>query len=199
MLWTRTTAPRKYLTKLDGQQLNHVSRSRQSPQRWHHLFLSRYKLEYLWLWYQGVSLWCVLTTSWLLFRFVAFSTKLKGASSPAVPVMAVAKPLICRVPSSVEAINHELENVFIREGWEHGIQVGAHLRCWDLLETSVRAWERLLVHPMGLTLFSSNCWRNNAPVSTRTGRYDQNFISVLHSFYIPIQYTTHFHTLSNFY
>ncbi|XP_019734251.1 glucocorticoid-induced transcript 1 protein-like isoform X3 [Hippocampus comes] len=33
-----------------------------------------------------------------------------------------AKSLICRVPSSVEAINHELENVFIRHDWEHGLQ-----------------------------------------------------------------------------
>uniref|UniRef100_A0A3B3YKB6 Glucocorticoid induced 1a n=1 Tax=Poecilia mexicana TaxID=48701 RepID=A0A3B3YKB6_9TELE len=30
--------------------------------------------------------------------------------------------LICRVPSSVEGINHELENVFIRDDWEHGLQ-----------------------------------------------------------------------------
>ncbi|KAF3839599.1 hypothetical protein F7725_018316 [Dissostichus mawsoni] len=30
--------------------------------------------------------------------------------------------LICRVPSSVEGISHELENVFIREDWEQGIQ-----------------------------------------------------------------------------
>lgn len=50
---------------------------------------------------------------------------MKGASSSALPVMPAPKPLICRVPSSVEGINHELENVFIREGWEHGIQVGA--------------------------------------------------------------------------
>lgn len=32
------------------------------------------------------------------------------------------KPPMSRVPSSVEAINHELENVFIREDWEHGLQ-----------------------------------------------------------------------------
>ncbi|XP_077455859.1 glucocorticoid-induced transcript 1 protein-like isoform X3 [Stigmatopora argus] len=31
------------------------------------------------------------------------------------------KSLICRVPSSVEAINHELENVFIRHDWEHTV------------------------------------------------------------------------------
>ncbi|XP_075902951.1 glucocorticoid-induced transcript 1 protein isoform X1 [Nelusetta ayraudi] len=48
--------------------------------------------------------------------------QMKGASSSALPVMPAPKPLICRVPSSVEGINHELENVFIREGWEHGIQ-----------------------------------------------------------------------------
>ncbi|MEQ2314647.1 hypothetical protein AMECASPLE_014319 [Ameca splendens] len=32
------------------------------------------------------------------------------------------KSLICRVPSSVEGINRELENVFIRDDWEHGLQ-----------------------------------------------------------------------------
>ncbi|XP_031614423.1 glucocorticoid-induced transcript 1 protein isoform X2 [Oreochromis aureus] len=36
--------------------------------------------------------------------------------------MPVIKSLICRVPSSVEGINHELENVFIREDLEQGIQ-----------------------------------------------------------------------------
>ncbi|XP_061812326.1 glucocorticoid-induced transcript 1 protein isoform X2 [Nerophis lumbriciformis] len=41
----------------------------------------------------------------------------KGSSSTPLP-----KTLICRVPSSVEGINHELENVFIREDWEHSIQ-----------------------------------------------------------------------------
>uniref|UniRef100_A0A4W5NA07 Glucocorticoid induced 1a n=1 Tax=Hucho hucho TaxID=62062 RepID=A0A4W5NA07_9TELE len=34
----------------------------------------------------------------------------------------VPKSLISRVPSSVEGINHELENVFIREDWKQGIQ-----------------------------------------------------------------------------
>ncbi|XP_068179307.1 glucocorticoid-induced transcript 1 protein isoform X2 [Antennarius striatus] len=43
-------------------------------------------------------------------------------TSPAVPFVPVPKPFICRVPSSVEGINHELENVFIREDWEQGIQ-----------------------------------------------------------------------------
>uniref|UniRef100_A0A3B3ZV59 Uncharacterized protein n=1 Tax=Periophthalmus magnuspinnatus TaxID=409849 RepID=A0A3B3ZV59_9GOBI len=47
----------------------------------------------------------------------------KGAPSSTVP-----KPLISRVPSSVEAINHELENVFIREEWEHSPQ------CLDVLD-----------------------------------------------------------------
>ncbi|XP_030606093.1 glucocorticoid-induced transcript 1 protein isoform X1 [Archocentrus centrarchus] len=42
----------------------------------------------------------------------------KGTSTT-IPVI---KSLICRVPSSVEGINHELENVFIREDWEQGIQ-----------------------------------------------------------------------------
>lgn len=44
----------------------------------------------------------------------------KGATS--TPLPSVPKPLMSRVPSSVEAINHELENVFIREDWEHGLQ-----------------------------------------------------------------------------
>ncbi|KAI9999849.1 hypothetical protein NQD34_011692 [Periophthalmus magnuspinnatus] len=50
-------------------------------------------------------------------------TQHKGAPSSTVP-----KPLISRVPSSVEAINHELENVFIREEWEHSPQ------CLDVLD-----------------------------------------------------------------
>ncbi|XP_026173090.1 glucocorticoid-induced transcript 1 protein isoform X2 [Mastacembelus armatus] len=45
----------------------------------------------------------------------------KGTSS-AVSTIPLPKSLICRVPSSVEGINHELENVFIREDWEQGIQ-----------------------------------------------------------------------------
>ncbi|KAM9310282.1 glucocorticoid-induced transcript 1 protein-like isoform 2-T2 [Pholidichthys leucotaenia] len=45
--------------------------------------------------------------------------KAVSSTSTTIPVT---KPLICRVPSSVEGINHELENVFIREDWEHGIQ-----------------------------------------------------------------------------
>ncbi|TKS82598.1 Glucocorticoid-induced transcript 1 protein [Collichthys lucidus] len=45
----------------------------------------------------------------------------KGTSS-ALSAIPVPKSLICRVPSSVEGINHELENVFIREDWEQGIQ-----------------------------------------------------------------------------
>lgn len=47
----------------------------------------------------------------------------KGTSS-ALSTIPVPKSLISRVPSSVEGINHELENVFIREDWEQGIQVG---------------------------------------------------------------------------
>ncbi|KAM3614935.1 uncharacterized protein V6R79_020953 [Siganus canaliculatus] len=43
-------------------------------------------------------------------------------TSPASSTFPVPKSLICRVPSSVEGINHELENVFIREDWEQGIQ-----------------------------------------------------------------------------
>ncbi|XP_042345436.1 glucocorticoid-induced transcript 1 protein-like isoform X3 [Plectropomus leopardus] len=42
--------------------------------------------------------------------------------SPALSTIPVPKSLICRVPSSVEGISHELENVFIREDWEQGIQ-----------------------------------------------------------------------------
>uniref|UniRef100_A0A8C4DQ19 Glucocorticoid-induced transcript 1 protein n=1 Tax=Dicentrarchus labrax TaxID=13489 RepID=A0A8C4DQ19_DICLA len=45
----------------------------------------------------------------------------KGTSS-AMSTIPVPKSLICRVPSSVEGINHELENVFIREDWEQGMQ-----------------------------------------------------------------------------
>uniref|UniRef100_A0A8C6TTG2 Glucocorticoid induced 1 n=1 Tax=Neogobius melanostomus TaxID=47308 RepID=A0A8C6TTG2_9GOBI len=50
-------------------------------------------------------------------------TQHKGATSASLP-----KDLMSRVPSSVEAINHELENVFIREDWEHGLQ------CLDVLD-----------------------------------------------------------------
>lgn len=50
----------------------------------------------------------------------AGQTQHKGATS--TPLPSVPKPLMSRVPSSVEAINHELENVFIREDWEHGLQ-----------------------------------------------------------------------------
>ncbi|KAM7382962.1 hypothetical protein PAMP_002655 [Pampus punctatissimus] len=48
-------------------------------------------------------------------------TQYKGTSS-ALSTIPVTKSLISRVPSSVEGINHELENVFIREDWEQGIQ-----------------------------------------------------------------------------
>ncbi|KAF7226612.1 glucocorticoid-induced transcript 1 protein isoform X1 [Nothobranchius furzeri] len=46
--------------------------------------------------------------------FKGTSTALMTTPSP--------KSLICRVPSSAEALNHELENVFIRDDWEHGMQ-----------------------------------------------------------------------------
>lgn len=49
-------------------------------------------------------------------------TQHKGTSPSTLPTVPLPKPLISRVPSSVEAINHELENVFIREDWEHGLQ-----------------------------------------------------------------------------
>ncbi|XP_023146661.1 glucocorticoid-induced transcript 1 protein isoform X1 [Amphiprion ocellaris] len=45
----------------------------------------------------------------------------KGTSTT-LTTIPMTKSLICRVPSSVEGINHELENVFIREDWEQGIQ-----------------------------------------------------------------------------
>ncbi|XP_028281822.1 glucocorticoid-induced transcript 1 protein isoform X2 [Parambassis ranga] len=45
----------------------------------------------------------------------------KGTSSTLM-MIPMTKSLICRVPSSVEGISHELENVFIREDWEQGIQ-----------------------------------------------------------------------------
>uniref|UniRef100_A0A3B5QN74 Glucocorticoid-induced transcript 1 protein n=1 Tax=Xiphophorus maculatus TaxID=8083 RepID=A0A3B5QN74_XIPMA len=50
------------------------------------------------------------------------SFQYKGTSST-LTSNPMAKSLICRVPSSVEGINHELENVFIRDDWEHGLQV----------------------------------------------------------------------------
>ncbi|XP_034030199.1 glucocorticoid-induced transcript 1 protein isoform X3 [Thalassophryne amazonica] len=46
----------------------------------------------------------------------------KGTSTCMMSTIPVPKPLIARVPSSVEGINHELENVFIREDLEQGIQ-----------------------------------------------------------------------------
>uniref|UniRef100_A0A3P9M5J2 Glucocorticoid induced 1a n=1 Tax=Oryzias latipes TaxID=8090 RepID=A0A3P9M5J2_ORYLA len=49
---------------------------------------------------------------------ITFSRKVLF-SFPAAPLT---KTLICRVPSNVEGINHELENVFIREDWEQGMQ-----------------------------------------------------------------------------
>ncbi|XP_026227103.1 glucocorticoid-induced transcript 1 protein isoform X1 [Anabas testudineus] len=51
----------------------------------------------------------------------ACQSQYKG-TSPAFSTIPVPKSFICRVPSSVEGINHELENVFIREDWEQGIQ-----------------------------------------------------------------------------
>uniref|UniRef100_A0A8C4DSM2 Glucocorticoid-induced transcript 1 protein n=1 Tax=Dicentrarchus labrax TaxID=13489 RepID=A0A8C4DSM2_DICLA len=45
----------------------------------------------------------------------------QGTSS-AMSTIPVPKSLICRVPSSVEGINHELENVFIREDWEQEVK-----------------------------------------------------------------------------
>uniref|UniRef100_A0A3B4UFL6 Glucocorticoid induced 1 n=1 Tax=Seriola dumerili TaxID=41447 RepID=A0A3B4UFL6_SERDU len=56
---------------------------------------------------------------YLIFFCLCF--QYKGTSS-ALSTIPVPKSLICRVPSSVEGINHELENVFIREDWEQGIQ-----------------------------------------------------------------------------
>lgn len=50
-------------------------------------------------------------------------TQHKGApSSSSSSLPTPPKPVMNRVPSSVEAINHELENVFIRDEWEHGPQ-----------------------------------------------------------------------------
>ncbi|KAK7886537.1 hypothetical protein WMY93_026158 [Mugilogobius chulae] len=50
-------------------------------------------------------------------RYTADSQGAPSSTLPTVP-----KSVISRVPSSVEAINHELENVFIREDWEHSPQ-----------------------------------------------------------------------------
>lgn len=57
------------------------------------------------------------------FFFLSFPSFQYKATSTST-TMPVIKSLICRVPSSVEGINHELENVFIREDLEQGIQVG---------------------------------------------------------------------------
>ncbi|XP_056141842.1 glucocorticoid-induced transcript 1 protein-like isoform X2 [Lampris incognitus] len=51
----------------------------------------------------------------------AFQPQSKGISS-GLSTVPVPKSLISGVPSSVEGINHELENVFIREDWEQRIQ-----------------------------------------------------------------------------
>ncbi|XP_015256290.1 glucocorticoid-induced transcript 1 protein isoform X2 [Cyprinodon tularosa] len=51
----------------------------------------------------------------------ACQSQYKGTSSTLTSTP-VHKSLICRVPSSVEGINHELENVFIRDDWEPGLQ-----------------------------------------------------------------------------
>ncbi|XP_043974232.1 glucocorticoid-induced transcript 1 protein isoform X1 [Gambusia affinis] len=51
----------------------------------------------------------------------ACQSQYKGTSST-LTSNPMAKSLICRVPSSVEGINHELENVFIRDDWEDGLQ-----------------------------------------------------------------------------
>ncbi|XP_024114294.1 glucocorticoid-induced transcript 1 protein isoform X3 [Oryzias melastigma] len=51
----------------------------------------------------------------------ACQTQHKGTSA-ALSAAPLTKALICRVPSNVEGINHELENVFIREDWEPGMQ-----------------------------------------------------------------------------
>lgn len=51
----------------------------------------------------------------------ACQSQYKGTSST-LTAIPMSKSLICRVPSSVEGINHELENVFIRDDWEQGLQ-----------------------------------------------------------------------------
>ncbi|KAM8870507.1 glucocorticoid-induced transcript 1 protein isoform 2-T2 [Spinachia spinachia] len=51
----------------------------------------------------------------------AFQPQYKGTSST-LSTIPLPKPFICRVPSSVEGISHELESVFIRENWDQGIQ-----------------------------------------------------------------------------
>uniref|UniRef100_A0A3Q3IUE1 Glucocorticoid induced 1a n=1 Tax=Monopterus albus TaxID=43700 RepID=A0A3Q3IUE1_MONAL len=66
------------------------------------------------------------------YLFIIFF-QYKGSSS-AVSTIPVPKSLICRVPSSVEGINHELENVFIREDWEQGIQVCVHRPAMDVVD-----------------------------------------------------------------
>lgn len=60
-----------------------------------------------------------------------------------------AKSLICRVPSSVEAINHELENVFIRHDWEHGLQVNAHWERQDCYYHAHTLWMHVTIKSRG--------------------------------------------------
>lgn len=143
MLSKRTTAPRKHLTKLDEPQLNLTSAV---PAGSVHDIgaICFYHIINLTI-SACVPLIARLQLLGFCFVLLLSPPKMKGASSPAVPVMAVAKPLICRVPSSVEAINHELENVFIREGWEHGIQVGARVHSRGLSQ----CWRKVSLPPDG--------------------------------------------------
>ncbi|KAJ4930429.1 hypothetical protein JOQ06_019431 [Pogonophryne albipinna] len=51
-----------------------------------------------------------------------YSVKGGTVDGPFSTTVPVPKSLICWAPSSVEGISHELENVFIGEDWEQGIQ-----------------------------------------------------------------------------
>ena len=77
--------------------------------------------------WMGCGVWylieCILVSRLSVCLSVCLSFQYKGPSS-AFSTIPVPRSFICRVPSSVEGINHELENVFIRDDWEQRIQVG---------------------------------------------------------------------------
>lgn len=119
MYLNRTPPPIKYLMKLDQRQFNTAGRL------WCHRVKDICSIMYLLHNCTG----CTNALSnyfdvYISFHLVFMSSfQFKGTSS-ALSTIPVPKSLICRVPSSVEGISHELENVFIREDWEQGIQVG---------------------------------------------------------------------------
>uniref|UniRef100_A0A8C7X2Y5 Glucocorticoid induced 1 n=1 Tax=Oryzias sinensis TaxID=183150 RepID=A0A8C7X2Y5_9TELE len=63
-----------------------------------------------------------ITSARVNTRSALKTAPLSAQHNSAFPAAPLTKTLICRVPSNVEGINHELENVFIREDWEQGMQ-----------------------------------------------------------------------------